>query len=109
MEIVNIPFTTSVSNAVAADLSLSAMAQVLQINASYLSTLFRKETGVTLTDYVNKKRIDHAVMLLNSSDAYIQNIASACGIPDVNYFTKLFKKYIGKTPKEYRKLIHGRA
>ena len=57
---------------------------------------------MTLTDYVNKKRIDNAVFLLNSTKMQIQTVAQYCGIPDVNYFTKLFKRYIGKTPKEYR-------
>ena len=84
------------------DLSLKAHAEHLNVNASYLSTLFKKETGVTLTEYVNRSRIDHAIFLLNASDMQIQSIAQSCGIPDVNYFTKLFKRLIGKTPKEYR-------
>ncbi len=85
-----------------ADLSLKTQAGFLNVNASYLSTLFKKETGVTLTDYVNKKRVENAIFLLNSTSMQIQNIAQYCGIPDVNYFTKIFKKYTGKTPKEYR-------
>ena len=85
-----------------ADLSLKTQAALLNVNASYLSTLFKKETGQTLTDYVNKKRVEHALFLLNSSSMQIQTIAQCCGIPDVNYFTKIFKKYVGKTPKEYR-------
>ena len=85
-----------------ADLSLKTQAALLNVNASYLSTLFKKGTGQTLTDYVNKKRVEHALFLLNSSSMQIQTIAQYCGIPDVNYFTKIFKKYVGKTPKEYR-------
>lgn len=85
-----------------ADLSLKTQAKLLNINSSYLSSLFKKETGVTLTDYVNKKRTENAVFLLNSTKLQIQSIAQYCGIPDVNYFTKIFKKYVGKTPKEYR-------
>lgn len=85
-----------------ADLSLKAHAEHLNVNASYLSNLFKKETGVTLTEYVNRARIDHAIFLLNTTDLQIQSIAQSCGVPDVNYFTKLFKRTIGKTPKEYR-------
>lgn len=85
-----------------ADLSLKAHADHLNVNASYLSTLFKKETGITLTEYVNRARIEHAIFLLNVTDMQIQTIAQYCGIPDVNYFTKLFKRTIGKTPKEYR-------
>lgn len=93
---------TRIDSDLTADLSLKTQAQLLNVNASYLSTLFKKETGMTLTDYVNKKRMDNAVFLLNSTNMQIQNIAQYCGIPDVNYFTKIFKKYIGKTPREYR-------
>jgi len=85
-----------------ADLSLKAHAEYLNVNASYLSTLFKKETGVTLTEFVNRSRIDQAIFLLNTTDLQIQSVAQNCGIPDVNYFTKLFKRMIGKTPKEYR-------
>lgn len=91
-----------------ADLSLSAIAAYIKTNPSYLSTQFKKETGSTLTDYVNRKRVEHALLLLNSTSMQIQTIAQYCGIPDVNYFTKLFKKYINKTPKDYRAEITGR-
>ena len=64
--------------------------------------LISKETGVTLTEFVSKKRIDHAAFLLTSTNLQIQTIAQHCGIFDVNYFTKTFKKITGKTPKEYR-------
>lgn len=85
-----------------ADLSLKAQADFLKVNSSYLSTLFKKETGTTLTEYVNRKRIEHGIFLLNTTHMQIQAIAQYCGIPDVNYFTKTFKKIVGKTPKEYR-------
>ena len=85
-----------------ADLSLKAHAAFLNVNPSYLSTLFKKETGMTLTEYVNRKRVDQAIFLLNATDMQIQTIAQYCGIPDVNYFTKTFKRLVGKTPKEYR-------
>ncbi len=88
-----------------ADLSLKGLAETMDVNASYLSALFKKETGKTLTEYVNGKRIEHAVFLLNSTKLQVQEVARRCGIDDVNYFTKLFKKIVGKTPKEYRNSI----
>ena len=96
---------TNINYDLSADLSLKVLAKNLNVNPSYLSTLFKKETGSTLTEYVNRKRIEHAILLLNSTDMQIQTIALYCGIPDVNYFTKTFKKIIGKTPKEYREMI----
>ncbi len=97
---------TRINADLTADLSLKSQAAALNVNASYLSTLFKKETGTTLTEYVNRKRIEHAILLLNTTDMQIQMIAQYCGISDVNYFTKTFKKIIGKTPKEYREMIN---
>lgn len=100
---------TQIDSDLTADLSLSAQAKLLNINSSYLSSLFKKETGNTLTEYVNRKRIRHAVFLLNTTPMQIQVIAQHCGIPDVNYFAKTFKKYIGTTPKEYRDSIRDKT
>ncbi len=96
---------TRIETDLTADQSLNAHAQILNVSPSYLSTLFRKETGLTLTEYVNRKRIEYGVLLLNTTNMQIQTIALHCGISDINYFTRIFKKYIGKTPKEYRNSI----
>lgn len=86
-------------------LGLKDMAELFNVNSSYLSTLFKKEMGITLTDYVNKQRIDAALKLLNTGDMQVQDIAYFVGISDVNYFSKLFKKQVGNTPSGYRKEI----
>ncbi len=96
---------TQIDTNLTANLSLNTLASDLNVNPSYLSTLFKKETGNTLTEHVNRKRIDHAILLLNTTNMQIQTVAQYCGISDVNYFTKLFKKLIGKTPKEYRESL----
>lgn len=93
---------TCIDTDITADLSLKTQAKLLNVNPSYLSTLFKKETGITLTDYVNKKRVEKAKQLLKSGNAQIQTVAQNCGMLDVNYFTKIFKKHTGVTPKEYR-------
>lgn len=87
-----------------ADLTLKKLAQLNNVSTSYFSTLFKTETGQTLTDYVNNQRISHAKHLLKTTNLQIQTIAQLCGILDLHYFCKLFKKYVGKTPKEYREI-----
>ena len=89
----------------AADLTLRTLSGLLHVNPSYLSTIFKKETGQTLTEYVTGKRIEHAIFLLNCTNMQIQTIAQYCGIPDICYFTKIFKKVVGKSPSEYKKTI----
>lgn len=91
------------------DLSLSSLAAAQNISSGYLSTIFKKETGETVSAYVRKKRIRHAVHLLTTTHLQIQTVALHCGILDVQYFSKLFKKETGKTPKEYREQLqsHG--
>lgn len=86
----------------AGDLTLHSLAALQNISSGYLSALFRKETGQTLTGYINGRRSKKAAYLLRSTALQIQTIAQFCGIPDANYFTKTFKKYSGLTPLEYR-------
>lgn len=88
-----------------AELTLKAIAEKFAVNASYLSDIFKKEVGETLTSYVNHKRIKQAIFYLNTSQMQVQEIAGEVGIVDPNYFIKLFKKIVGKTPKEYRNSI----
>ena len=88
-----------------ADLSLNALATTLNVSASYLSTLFKKETGKTLTDYVNSRRVEYAKKLLKTTNLQIQTVAGLCGIDDVHYFSKMFKNMVGLTPKGFRESI----
>ena len=89
------------------DLSLRNLAQAQNVNASYLSSLFKKETGETVTEHVNRKRMEHAIHLLQSTRLQVQTVAQHCGISDLNYFSKLFKKHVGMTPREYRAMFCG--
>ena len=90
-----------------ADLTLNNLASHLGVNASYLSTLFSKEMGTSLTDYVNHYRIEHAQTLLANTDVPIKDIALRSGNGDIHYFTRLFKKISGVTPKAWRESASG--
>lgn len=84
------------------ELSLAGLADMNFVSPSYLSSQFKKETGMTVTDYINSTRIRQSLILLNASRLSIGEIASQCGFTDANYFTRTFKKQLGKTPKAYR-------
>ena len=96
---------TYIDTDLTADLSLRALAEAQSLSSGYLSTLFKKETGSTLTDFVTKRRIRRALELLGDTQLHVQTIARLCGISDVNYFSKIFKKTIGLSPLEYRKTL----
>lgn len=87
------------------DLSLSEIARKNNVSPSYFSALFKKETGYTLTEYVNSKRVDYAKYLLKNTNLQIQTIAQHCGILDFHYFCRIFKKFTGKTPTEFKRGI----
>ena len=88
-----------------ANLTLASLASAQGISSGYLSTVFHKETGKTVSEYIRERRIKHATHLLSTTHLQIQTVALHCGIMDVQYFSKIFKKQTGKTPKEYRESI----
>ena len=93
---------TTIDSDLTANLTLNSLASAQNLSPSYLSALFSQETGQTLTEYVNEKRVKLAMRLLATTKLQIQTIAQHCGILDVHYFSKVFKKAVGVTPKQYR-------
>lgn len=88
-----------------ADLTLSNLAKKCNVSAGYLSASFKRETGATVTDFVNLRRIKYAKKLLKNTNLQIQTIAQHCGVLDVQYFSKIFKKYESITPRQFREKI----
>lgn len=83
-------------------LTLQYFSESLSVNRSYLSDLFRREVGMTLTDYVTDRRIRAAADILLTTQDSIKMVAKQVGIMDVHYFSRLFKKKMGKPPSQYR-------
>lgn len=86
-------------------LSLDIVGGAVGLNPAYLSSLFKKETGMSFADYVTKVRIKAAQKLLLQTDLSLSEISERVGISDPKYFSRVFKKEIGMKPSDYRKLL----
>ncbi|TNJ65370.1 helix-turn-helix domain-containing protein [Paenibacillus hemerocallicola] len=82
----------------------SAVAAKLALSPGYFSVLFKKYTGCTPIEYVTRLRIDRAKQLLMNSDMPVGRIAEEVGYADPLYFTRLFTRETGISPREFRKL-----
>jgi len=85
-----------------AELTTGSLAKAQGLSVGYLSSVFSKETGFTVSEFVRKRRMERAKELLKSTGLQIQTVALHCGIMDLQYFSKMFKRETGVTPKEYR-------
>lgn len=86
-------------------LSLESLAARLSMNKNYLSGRFHREVGCTVTEYINKIRIQRSLELLRTTPLQMQTVAEQCGFTDANYFTRTFRKVHGITPNDYRKSL----
>lgn len=84
------------------EIIIKEVAEGLYISESYLSRLFKKETGYTFVDYLTRYRIKKAIELLKDDIIKIYQVAELVGFKDSRYFSSIFKKYIGITPTEYK-------
>lgn len=83
-------------------ITLEMLASHVNLSTSYFSEIFKKQTEMSLRDYINKIRIDESKYLLLNTTLSILEVSVAIGFEYQNYFTKVFKKFVGITPKEYR-------
>ncbi|MFQ9706533.1 MAG: AraC family transcriptional regulator [Limosilactobacillus pontis] len=87
--------------------SADQLAQVVNLDRSYLSTLFKRATDLTPGQYIRNFRITKARHLLESSSLPIEEVAQQCGYDHANSFTRIFKRIYGITPREYRKQVRN--
>ncbi|WP_058308516.1 helix-turn-helix domain-containing protein [Gracilibacillus massiliensis] len=88
------------------DFSISKLADVTNLHPNYLSKLFKKEVGITLSEYIINQKIEEAMKLLTNTKHTLSEIYTWLNFHDQSHFTKVFKKHTGTTPKQYR-VKHG--
>lgn len=84
------------------EISLKKMASLYYLNVSYFSISFKSITGKNFNEYVTSVRMEHAKQYLSNKDIKISEAARMSGYEDISYFGKIFRKYVGMMPKEYR-------
>ncbi len=84
-------------------LTLSALAQKCFYNPSYFSRVFKEKFGVSLTEYITRKRLDFAIKLISTTSLSIEEISVKSGFADRSSCTHAFSKYLGSLPSDYRK------
>jgi len=92
----------------AENITLSSAARYINMSESYLSTMFKKETGVSFVEYLTRLRIEKAAELLKTSDMPSYIIAEKVGYENINYFGRSFKKVMGVSPSQFRGRFHIR-
>ncbi|MFD0693045.1 helix-turn-helix domain-containing protein [Paenibacillus sp. GCM10027628] len=86
-------------------LSREDIANAVYLNPDYLTRVFKKETGSSLSDYLQHQRIELAKHLLMKSEQPVSDIALTAGYSNLSYFSTIFKKAVGLTPADYRKQL----
>lgn len=87
-------------------ITLQKVSAYVYMNPQYFSRVFKREVGLSYTDYVNNLRIDYACKLLETSDYPSYRISSECGFNDPSYFNRVFYRQMNTTPNKYRKNAH---
>lgn len=104
-----LPYSKTVNSAITyihehilQDLTLDVIAQNSYVSPSYLSHLFKKEVGSSIVEFINKKRVEESKYFLLHTTTSISDISTLFQFCNQSYYTALFKKYTGKTPKDFR-------
>ena len=85
------------------DIGRNEISAEFYLTPEYLAKLYKKKTGINLKDYINEYRIERAKELLRAGEQNISKIAESVGFDNFTYFSTLFKKITGVSPKEYKK------
>lgn len=91
-----------IDDEVETDLSVEDIAQHFSISTSHLSRIFKEHVGITLVEYLNVRRVEESQYFLRHTNKSISNISEQFHFCNQSYYTRIFKKYVGLTPKHFR-------
>ena len=98
-----------ISENFASDITLSSLSKMFSVSPEHFSRMFKKETGLGFSKYLNSLRLQYAEQLLRSANGQnITKVAEVCGFEDSNYFSKKFKEVYGASPKKVQKKEKGK-
>ena len=86
-------------------LRLQEIAEHFDVSQSYASRFFKKETGKTMIQFINEEKMKEAARFLNESSLSIRDVAARVGYDDPFYFDRLFRRFYGMTPRDYRRKL----
>lgn len=87
----------------AEEVKLDELAKRSRISKAYLCRAFRRHTGRTVLEYVHQRRVEKAMVLLDSTEQRIAEIAEACGFKDLSHFNRIFRRVAGASPSDFRR------
>ncbi len=90
------------------DISLDALGRKVDLSPIYISKMFKEKLGINYIDFLTECRIEKAKKLLSDPEKSLKEITFEIGYHEPNYFSKVFKKMCGVSPKEYRNILLGK-
>ena len=90
---------------IAEEIDVKELADVASVTKTYFIRLFKQEFGLSPIQYINKKKVERAQLLLFTTDSSVKEVAYKLGFSDHSYFIRLFRKVASITPQEYRRLF----
>ena len=89
-------------------ITLGSIASHINMNESYISRLFKQETGMNIINYINIRKMEKAKELLGEKNMIVKDVAYALGFEEQSYFNRMFNKYFGVNPKEYKRCTNSK-
>ena len=90
-----------------AKITMEELSRIFYFNKDYIMRAFKKELGITIIDYINKKRVYSSLTELKETEDYILKVALKHGFTSQEYYTEIFNKVMGVNPNSYRKFTRN--